>query len=116
MQQAEKLDELLKKRGIAIDRVLNFDVPDSTLVSVSTLAVLRILQPCCRVHSATACMEKHHVLYGAMTFGSTRLEKVSAGIEYKGSGLLLDKQWHHPLAMRMLQHIAHFDVETCAQF
>ncbi|CAK0784214.1 hypothetical protein CVIRNUC_007418 [Coccomyxa viridis] len=30
--QAEKLDELLKKRGIAIDRVLNFDVPDSTLV------------------------------------------------------------------------------------
>lgn len=31
--QAEKLDELLKKRGIAIDRVLNFDVPDSTLVS-----------------------------------------------------------------------------------
>ena len=45
MQQAEKLDELLKKRGIAIDRVLNFDVPDSTLVSVSTLAVLRIHQP-----------------------------------------------------------------------
>lgn len=31
--QAEKLDELLKKRGIGIDRVLNFDVPDSILVS-----------------------------------------------------------------------------------
>lgn len=46
MQQAEKLDELLKKRGIAIDRVLNFDVPDSTLVSVSTSAVLRVHQPC----------------------------------------------------------------------
>ena len=33
MCQAEKLDELLKKRGIGIDRVLNFDVPDSTLVT-----------------------------------------------------------------------------------
>ena len=30
--QAEKLDDLLKKRGIGIDKVLNFDVPDSTLV------------------------------------------------------------------------------------
>ena len=46
MQQAEKLDELLKKRGIAIERVLNFDVPDSTLVSVSTLAMFRIHQHC----------------------------------------------------------------------
>ena len=46
MQQAEKLDELLKKRGIAIDRVLNFDVPDSTLVSVSAKAVLHLHQPC----------------------------------------------------------------------
>ena len=33
-QQAEKLDDLLKKRGIGIDRVLNFDVPDSTLVGL----------------------------------------------------------------------------------
>ena len=40
-QQAEKLDDLLEKRGIGIDRVLNFDVPDSTLVGlifVSTLS------------------------------------------------------------------------------
>ena len=75
VQQAEKLDELLKKRGIAIDRVLNFDVPDSTLVSVSTLAVLRILQPCCRMLPATACIEIRHVHYGAMTLWEHKASK-----------------------------------------
>lgn len=30
--QAQKLDEMLAKRGQAIDKVLNFDVPDSLLV------------------------------------------------------------------------------------
>ena len=30
--QAEKLDSLLAHRGIGIDRVLNFSVPDTVLV------------------------------------------------------------------------------------
>jgi adenylate kinase len=30
--QAEKLDEMLKARGASIDKVLNFNVPDSLLV------------------------------------------------------------------------------------
>lgn len=32
--QAEKLDQMLQKRSTRIDRVLNFEVPDSLLVSV----------------------------------------------------------------------------------
>lgn len=32
--QAQKLDEMLQKRGQSIDKVLNFSVPDSVLVSV----------------------------------------------------------------------------------
>ena len=35
--QAEKLDGLLEKRGITIDRVLNFVVPDSVLVSAPVI-------------------------------------------------------------------------------
>lgn len=31
--QAQKLDEMLSKRGQNIDKVLNFQVPDSVLVS-----------------------------------------------------------------------------------
>lgn len=45
--QAEKLDELLQKRGIGIDKVLNFDVPDSTLVRALSLCCLRILVGLC---------------------------------------------------------------------
>ncbi len=33
MPQARKLDEMLAKRGQAIDKVLNFVVPDALLVS-----------------------------------------------------------------------------------
>ena len=32
--QAEKLDEMLAKQGSRIDKVLDFDVPDETLVSL----------------------------------------------------------------------------------
>ncbi len=39
--QAQKLDGLLEKRGIAIDRVLNFMVPDSVLVRFSVSACIR---------------------------------------------------------------------------
>ena len=36
--QAEKLDEMLSHHGNAIDTVLDFDVPDATLVSSASLA------------------------------------------------------------------------------
>lgn len=32
--QAEKLDEMLSHQGNAIDKVLDFEVPDATLVSI----------------------------------------------------------------------------------
>ena len=53
-QQAEKLDELLGKRGIGIDKVLNFDVPDSTLVRSLALSpkVLLPLPPHDLLHAA----------------------------------------------------------------
>ena len=38
--QAQKLDEMLQKRGTAIDRVLNFMVPDSVLVRAACALVL----------------------------------------------------------------------------
>jgi adenylate kinase len=34
--QAQKLDEMLEKKGTEIDRVLDFQVPDSLLVSPSS--------------------------------------------------------------------------------
>ncbi len=30
--QAQKLDEMLQKKGTSVDNVLNFDIPDSVLV------------------------------------------------------------------------------------
>ena len=65
--QAEKLDGLLAHRGIGIDRVLNFSVPDSVLVRFVLLerCCMYILAgqspgvietPCMRVHAqALAC-------------------------------------------------------------
>ena len=35
--QAQKLDEMLRHRGTAIDKVLSFEVPDSVLVRPYTL-------------------------------------------------------------------------------
>lgn len=46
--KAEKLDQMLKERGKKIDAVLNFDVPDSLLVSSGLLRrgyVQRRLRP-----------------------------------------------------------------------
>ena len=40
--QAQKLDDLLAHRGIAIDRVLDFEVPDSVLVWAVTILLLHI--------------------------------------------------------------------------
>ena len=35
--QAQKLDEMLEKKGTHVDHVLNFEVPDSVLVKFSAL-------------------------------------------------------------------------------
>lgn len=42
--QAQKLDEMLQRRGTQIDRVLDFQVPDSLLVSTRRLAFGHILK------------------------------------------------------------------------
>ena len=39
VEQAKKLDGMLEKKGTEIDKVLDFQVPDSLLVGISLLAV-----------------------------------------------------------------------------
>ena len=55
VKQAEKLDEMLGKHGNSIDKVLDFDVPDATLVGL-----LRLVPIClCRLDILhTLCCDK----------------------------------------------------------
>ena len=62
--QAEKLDEMLRKKGTSVDQVLNFEVPDSVLVRSCSNAShhpcinagKRMLNPTIGMDMAVACV------------------------------------------------------------
>lgn len=67
VKQAEKLDDMLGKHGNSIDKVLDFDVPDATLVGLLRLVPiclcrLDILHTLCCVCQAASSSSSHSQL------------------------------------------------------
>ena len=61
VKQAEKLDEMLSHSGNKVDKVLDFAVPDATLVSFCWLLALFFTPD----KAATACMQVQQLLMRA---------------------------------------------------